>query len=114
MKLITSISSLPLGEIFQTFQYIVLGTCLVACLVSCRYDSSLPVVPTSVFLFSPSAQQAKPSLFQLEAQAEQHCGHSPVVQHRLREAEIDIEPPEDSQEASQAEQGQDLQVYYLV
>jgi len=43
---------------------------------------------------------------------EQHCGHCPVVQHRLREAEIDIEPPEDSQEASQAEQGQDL--YYLV
>lgn len=39
MNLITSISSLPLGEIFQ---YIVLGTCLVACLVSCRYDYSLP------------------------------------------------------------------------
>lgn len=110
MKLITSISSLPLGEIFQTFQYIVLGTCLVACLVSCRYDSSQSQLPS--FLFSPSAQQAKPSLFQLGAHAEQHCGHSPVVQHRLREAEIDIEPPEDSQEASQAEQGQDL--YYLV
>lgn len=42
MKLITSISSLPLGEIFQTFQYIVLGTCLVACLVSCRYDTCSP------------------------------------------------------------------------